>query len=177
MRLRRPLVALATLALLATAACSADVEGRGDAAPSAGASTTPTPSSAAEDPATPAPDLSLGPEPTGVAGGNATKVCGDALKASEAGTTAFVDSLSKVLEANGKGDTAAANEAEKKLDAAIDTWAAALRTSSSAATDAQLKTTLAQLADEVGKLTADIETIDDTKLGAIQDRLDALCPD
>jgi len=176
MRLRRPLVALATLALLATAGCSADVEGRGDAAPPAGATITPTPGSA-EDPGTPAPDLSLGPEPTGVAGGNATEVCGDALKASEAGTTAFVDALSKVLEANGKGDTAAANDAAKKVDAATDTWAAALRTSSSAATDAQLKTTLAQLADEVDKMTADIETIDDTKLGAIQDRLDALCPD
>jgi hypothetical protein len=58
----------------------------------------------------------------------------------------------------------------------LDTWAADLRTVSTTATDPQLKATLAQLAGQVDKMTSDVETIDDATLGAIQDRLDALCP-
>ncbi|MEV0717004.1 hypothetical protein [Asanoa sp. NPDC050611] len=118
----------------------------------------------------------MGPEPTAKAGGNANQVCADARKASEAGTTAFVQQLTAVLEAQGKNDKTAEAAAEKKLGTTLDAWAADLRKASSAATDGQLKATLSQLAGQVDTMTSNVETIDDATLGAIQDRLDTLCP-
>ncbi|HTF08892.1 MAG TPA: hypothetical protein VK659_12045 [Asanoa sp.] len=174
-------VVFVSAVLLAVAGCSADVEGRGSAAgtPGATSSGTPAPAASVTSPAGPgsaAPELSLGPVPTAKAGGNATQVCADALKASANGTTAFVQQLTAVLEAEQKQDKAGQQAAEAKLESTLDTWAADLRKVSTAATDAQLKTTLAQLAGQVDKMTSNVETIDDATLGAIQDRLDALCP-
>ena len=180
MRLRRLLVV--SVALLAVAGCSADVEGRGDTSATPGPPASPGVTSSSPAPAGTAPagsagpKVTLGPEPTAKAGGNATQVCADARKASETGTTAFVQQLTAVLEAQGKNDKAAEAAAEKKLGATLDAWAADLRKASSAATDAQLKTTLAQLAGQVDTMTSNVETIDDATLGAIQDRLDTLCP-
>ncbi|MDG4827645.1 hypothetical protein O7635_37880 [Asanoa sp. WMMD1127] len=183
MRLRRQLAVLAvSAALVAVAGCSGDVEGRGDAAGTPGASASASTPSAAASPsvgapgASAAPQLSLGPEPTAKAGGNATKICADAKQASEKGTTAFVQQLTAVLEAQGRKDKNAEQAAERKLGQVLDAWAADLRKASSGATDAQLKTTLTQLAGQVDGLTSDVETIDDAALSAIQDRLDTLCP-
>ncbi|GAA1863486.1 hypothetical protein [Asanoa iriomotensis] len=179
MRLRRLLVV--SVALFLVAGCSADVEGRGDASATPGGSAAPssspgaTPSGAAPL-GTAAPKISLGPEPTAKAGGNATQICADVLKASETGTTAFVQQLTAVLEAQGKNDKTAEAAAEKKLGTTLDTWAADLRKASTTATDAQLKTTLSQLAVQVDSMTSNVATIDDATLGAIQDRLDTLCP-
>jgi hypothetical protein len=179
MRLRRLLVV--SVAVLAVAGCSGDVAGRGDTSASPGAGVTPSPSSpgatASGAPAgSAAPRITLGPEPTAKAAGNATQVCADARKASETGTTAFVQQLTAVLEAQGKNDKTAEAAAEKKLGATLDAWAADLRKTSSAATDGQLRTTLSQLAAQVDTLTSNVESIDDATLGAIQDRLDTLCP-
>ncbi|GIF72205.1 hypothetical protein [Asanoa siamensis] len=184
MRLRRQFAVLVvSVALVAVAGCSGDVEGRGDgsAAPGASASGSAAPSaapsgSAAVPGGTPAPNITLGPAPTAKAGGNATQVCADARKATESGTTGFVQQLTAVLEAQGKNDKTAEAAAEKKLGATLDTWAADLRKASTAATDGQLKTTLSQLAGQVDTMTSNVETIDDATLGAIQDRLDTLCP-
>ncbi|GIF52324.1 hypothetical protein DFJ67_0228 [Asanoa ferruginea] len=174
-------VVVLSAALLAVAGCSADVEGRGTAAGTPGPTTSgtpaPGPSTSPGAPAgTVAPELSLGPVPTAKAGGNATQACADALKASSNGTTAFVQQLTAVLEAEQKKDQAGQRAAEAKLESTLDTWAADLRKVSTTATDPQLKTTLGQLAGQVDKMTSDVETIDDATLGAIQDRLDALCP-
>ncbi|HEV7709081.1 MAG TPA: hypothetical protein VGP16_12865 [Asanoa sp.] len=183
MRLRGQFaVVVLSAAVLAVAGCSAGVEGRGTAAGTPGPTTsgTPAPGPSTASPGAPAgtvaPDLSLGPVPTAKAGGNATQVCADALKASANGTTAFVQQLTAVLEAEQKKDKAGQQAAEAKLESTLDTWAADLRKVSTTATDPQLKATLAQLAGQVDKMTSDVETIDDATLGAIQDRLDALCP-
>jgi len=178
MRMRRQFVAF-VVAVVATgvAGCSAEVEGRGPAGgtPSVTAGS-PSTGTTGQPEATGAPGSSSGPLPTAKAGGNAATVCGDALTVSEKGTTEFVQHLSAVFEANGKGDTAAAKKAETKLESTLDTWAAGLRRVAAEATDAALRDTLTQLAGEVDTMSADIETIDDARLGAIQDRLDALCP-
>ncbi|MEV4619749.1 hypothetical protein AB0J74_13705 [Asanoa sp. NPDC049573] len=180
MRMRGHLAVV--VVLLALTGCSADVEGRGGSAASAppAASGSPAPVASSASPGAPAgtvaPDLSLGPAPTAKAGGNASQVCADALKASSNGTTAFVQQLTAVLEAEQKKDKTAQAAAEAKLQSTLDTWAADLRKVSGTATDAQLKTTLAQLAGQVDKMTSNVESIDDATLGAIQDRLDALCP-
>ena len=183
MRLHRQLaVVVVSVALVAVAGCSADVEGRGDAAgtPTSTAAVPGPSASGSGAPGAPAssatPSISLGPVPTAKAGGNAAQICADALKASEKGTTAFVSQLSAVLEAQQKQDKAGEQAAEAKLESTLDSWAADLRKASTGATDAQLKTTLSQLAGQVDKLTSNVETIDDATLGAIQDRLDALCP-
>jgi hypothetical protein len=181
MRLRRQLVVLAvTAALAAAAGCSADVEGRGGptgtpGVPSASGAA-PSASAAATPGASAAPGLSLGPVPTAPAGGNAPQACGQARKATEKGTTAFVQQLTAVLEAQGKNDKGAEQAAEKRLGAVLDAWAVELRRTSSVATDQQLKSTLSQLAAQIDGMTSNVATIDDAALGAIQDRLDALCP-
>ncbi|MEV4538208.1 hypothetical protein AB0J82_30935 [Asanoa sp. NPDC049518] len=182
MRLRRHLAVLAvSVAFVATAGCSADVEGRGDptlgtpsAAPSASGV---APSSSPALPgSSAAPELSLGPQPTARAGGNATQVCADVNKASEKGTTAYVQALTAVLEAQGRNDKQGEQAGEKRLGAVMATWAGELRKASSAATDQQLKTTLTQMAGQISTMTSNVATIDDAALGAIQDRLETLCP-
>ena len=97
-------------------------------------------------------------------------------KATEKGTTAFVQQLTAVLEAQGKSDKGAEQAAEQRLGAVLDAWAVDLRRTSSAATDQQLKSTLSQLAAQIDGMTSNVATIDDAALSAIQDRLDALCP-
>ncbi|SNT40816.1 hypothetical protein SAMN05421812_105371 [Asanoa hainanensis] len=181
MRLRRQLAVLAvSVAFVAAAGCSAEVEGRGDPAlgtpgPAPSASSL-VPSASALPGSSAAPALSLGPEPTGKAGGNATQVCADVTKASEKGTAAYVQQLTAVLEAQGRNDKSAEEAAEKRLGTVMATWATDLRKASSAATDQQLKTTLTQMAGQIAKMTSNVATIDDAALGAIQDRLETLCP-
>ncbi len=176
--MRRTAAALALLVTLplAAAACSAPERG-----PAGG----PTPSAAATSPgATPAgsprpgeaPAGSKAPLPTAKAGGNGPQVCSRAQSASEKGTTVYIDQLSALLQAQGTGDDAGARAAQDKLNKALDTWAAELRRLAGTAEDFQLKTTLGDMAAEVERMEATIDSVDDGRLGDIQDRLDALCP-
>jgi hypothetical protein len=169
--MRRALAALVLLAL-PIAGCSVDRDGE----PQAGAS----PSVSASAGGTVAPSTAAGGDPapggTAKAGGNAKQVCADAVKSSSTGTLAYVDQLGKMLQAAGKGDDAGAKQAQQALEKALDTWSADLERLSGTATDARLKSTLGELAGEVDKMGAEIDSVDDAKLGAIQDRLDQLCP-
>ncbi|GIF68712.1 hypothetical protein Ais01nite_67470 [Asanoa ishikariensis] len=183
MRLRRQLAVLAvSVAFVAVAGCSADVQGRGDptlgtpGAPSASGVAPSSSTGAALPDSSAAPQLSLGPVPTGRAGGNATQVCADVTKATEKGTAAYVQQLTAVLQAQGKNDKPGEQAAEKRLGAVMATWALDLRRASATATDQQLKTTLSQMAGQIAKMTSNVATIDDAALGAIQDRLETLCP-
>jgi hypothetical protein len=175
--MRRTAAALALLLTLplAAAACSAPERG-----PAAG----PTPSAAASPGASPAgsprageaPAGSKAPLPTAKAGGNGPQVCSRAQSASEKGTTAYIDQLSALLQAQGTGDDAGARAAQDKLNKGLDTWAVELRRLAGTAEDFQLKTALGEMAAEVERMEATIDSVDDGRLGDIQDRLDALCP-
>ena len=72
--------------------------------------------------------------------------------------------------------TPAPRRPQAKLNKALDTWSAELRRLAGTAEDAQLKTALGELAAEVERMEATIDSVDDGQLGDIQDRLDALCP-
>ena len=76
----------------------------------------------------------------------------------------------------GHGDDAGARAAQDKLNKALDTWSAELRRLAGTAEDFQLKTALGEMAAEVERMEATIDSVDDGRLGDIQDRLDALCP-
>jgi hypothetical protein len=174
--MRRTAAALALLVTLplAAAACSApERSSAGGPAPSAAATSpgaTPGPGASAR------PGGSKAPLPTAKAGGNGPQVCSRAQAASEKGTTAYIDQLSAVLQAQGTGDDAGARAAQDKLNKGLDTWAAELRRLAGTAEDFQLKTALAEMAAEVERMDATIDSVDDGRLGDIQDRLDALCP-
>jgi hypothetical protein len=136
----------------------------GQAAPSNGAGASPGASPGAA------------PIPTAKAGGNGPQVCAAARTESEKGTTAYIDQLSVLLQAQGMGDKAAVDAARAKLDSGLDSWAGELRRLSGTAQDAQLKAVLGELAAEVDRMEANLDSVDDGRLGNIQDRLDALCP-
>jgi hypothetical protein len=167
--MRRALAALVLLAL-PLAGCSVDRDSAGGPTPSPSAS-----ASAGSDGSPGVLPSPGGPVPTATAGGNAKQVCAAAVKASSTGTLAYVDELSKLLQAAGTGDQSAAKAAEGRLVSALSTWSKALRQQSGTATDARLKATLEDLATQVDQLGTKIETVDDAKLSAVQDRLDALC--
>jgi hypothetical protein len=165
--MRRAIAALVLLAL-PLAGCSVNRDSGGGPTPSASA---PAGASAGAN----ASSGSAAPLPTTTAGGNAKQVCAAAVTASSTGTLAYVDEVSKMLRAAGSGDQAAATAAEGRLEKALETWSAELRKQAGTATDAQLKTVLTDLAGQVDHLGTKIETVDDAKLSAVQDRLDALC--
>jgi hypothetical protein len=97
------------------------------------------------------------------------------VKANSTGTLAYVNELSAMLQAAGSGDQADVKAAEGRLRKALDTWSTVLRRQSGTATDGQLKATLNDLAGQVDGLGAKIQTVDEAKLSAVQDRLEALC--
>jgi hypothetical protein len=164
----RRLLAAAALAIVLplAVACSAD---RADTA-SPGVTSVPGASS------TTGPGGASGvPSVTGPAGGNAEEVCAAARKASSESATTFITELGKMLEATSANDTKAAQTAQKKAEAALAGWAAALKEQAVRATDAQLKATLTEVGAEVSRIKPDDDTIDDVRLDQLQQRLDALC--
>lgn len=164
--MRRLLAAAAvTAALLAGTGCSAD--GSGATQPSAGATVRPT--SASGD-ASPAPGGTVSP-----AGGNAKAVCAAATKASAEAGTRYVSELGKMLQAGAADDTKGAKAAQQAAERALNTWAAQLKEQSGKASDARLKSLLNEMGTAVGRMKADIESIDEMQLDLMQQRLDQLC--
>jgi hypothetical protein len=172
--MRRTAAALALLVTLplAVAACSAPERDQAGGGPAASASATPAPGATPADPGA----GTKAPLPTAKAGGNGPQVCARAQVASEKGTTAYIDQLSVLLQAQGTGDQAGAKAAQDKLNKDLDTWSAELRRLAGTAEDVQLKTALGELAAEVERMEATIDSVDDGRLSDVQDRLDALCP-
>ncbi|MFC8906416.1 hypothetical protein, partial [Micromonospora sp. NPDC057140] len=109
------------------------------------------------------------------AGGNAPEVCAAAQQASSAAVRTYVAELGKMIGAVGASDSATAEAARKRAEAALTGWRTALREQSVQATDPQLRTLLADLATEVGMLGTDVDAIDEEELDELQQRLDQLC--
>ncbi|MGN9890445.1 hypothetical protein [Micromonospora sp. L31] len=163
--MRRLLAAtLVTAVLLTGSGCSG---GRSDeAAPATGPSTGPSATSTV----LPSAPVSVAP-----AGGNGPQVCAAAEQASSAAVRTYVEELGKMIAAVGANDSTGAETARKRAESALTSWRAALREQSAQATDPQLKTLLTDLATEIGTLGADVESIDETELDRLQQRLDQLC--
>ncbi|MGC5310234.1 hypothetical protein [Micromonospora zamorensis] len=133
----------------------------------------------------------VGPGPTGVtSGGSAsgsngapasgaaaggTQVCVAAQQASTTAVRTYVAELGRMVAAVGAGDTSTAEAARGRAEAALDGWRTELREQSEQATDPQLKTLLTDLGTEVAALSVDVESIDETELDRLQQRLDQLC--
>ncbi|MEV0808608.1 hypothetical protein [Micromonospora sp. NPDC050200] len=159
--MRRLLAVTLTAVLLTGSGCSGD---RSDeAAPAtSGAPAGPT--------VLPSAPVSVAP-----AGGNGPQVCAEAEQASSAAVRTYVEELGKMIAAVGANDSSGAETARKRAESALTTWRSALREQSARATDPQLKILLTELATEVGSLGADVESIDETELDRLQQRLDQLC--
>ncbi|WP_431926585.1 hypothetical protein [Micromonospora wenchangensis] len=160
---RLPAAIVVTTVLLAGVGCSGD---RADAPTASG-----RPSGAAT-PASVVPSAAVSGSP---AGGNGPQVCADAEAASTTAVRTYVEELGKMIAAVGANDSAAADTARKRAETALTTWRTALRQQSGRATDPQLKTLLTDLATEIGRLGTDVDSIDETELDRLQQRLDQLC--
>ncbi|BCB79394.1 hypothetical protein GCM10022251_21850 [Phytohabitans flavus] len=164
--------------VLAGAGCSAD---RPAASPSASSGTSVAPdttSGPAGQPGTADPSgaaVPPGTAETAPAGGNAKQVCADAVAAGEKGVATFLAELGNMLAATGKGDGKAEYEARQKAEAALATWSQAMKDQAAKATDGRLRTVLTEIGNEVGKMRADLDTVDSAKLDQLQQRLDTLC--
>jgi hypothetical protein len=164
--MRRSLVAAAIIAtaLFAGTGCTGDPAGTAGASPAGTVTASPTGG----------PGTSPGAA-TGTAGGNAKEICAVATKAGSDAVQVFVQELAKMVEAAGAGDTKARQAAERNAEAALDGWAAVLKEQAGRADDARLRAVLIEISAEVGAMKADIESVDDTKLGRLRQRLDQLC--
>ncbi|MFG1654722.1 hypothetical protein ACGFIE_32840 [Micromonospora sp. NPDC049275] len=162
-------VNLLVAVLVMGAGCSADRSGgAGPAGPTAGGSGSAAGSGGA-------PGGSIGaPVGGGVAGGNA-QVCAEAQQAGATAVREYVAELGRMVAAVGAGDTATADAARTRAQTALAGWRAALREQSARSTDPQLKTLLSDIGTEVAALGADVESIDETELDRLQQRLDQLC--
>ena len=162
--------ALVAVTLLTGSACGKE---RNDL-PGAGASPTATgPSATVPGPTGGTPGAS--PAVTGKAGGNADEVCAAAVKLSTTSAQTYFVELGKLVQASGAGDTKAADVARQKAQTALRSWATGLREQASRATDPQLKAVLTEVATEVSGMRVDLESIDETKLEQLRERLDVLC--
>ncbi|MEU7995406.1 hypothetical protein AB0B83_08720 [Micromonospora sp. NPDC049060] len=112
---------------------------------------------------------------SGAAGGNAPEVCAAAQRAGETAVRTYVEELGKMVAAVGADDAAAARTARGRISTALTDWRSTLRRESTRAEDAQLKTLLADMAAEVGTLGTDVDSIDETGLDRLRQRLDQLC--
>ncbi|MGW5560867.1 hypothetical protein ACWER9_27050 [Micromonospora sp. NPDC003944] len=162
--MRRLLAVTALLTLLAGAAgCSTDgpagATAEGVASAAAGTSSGPTGM----------------PASGGVAGGDASQVCTAAQEASTTAVRTYVAALGQMLAAVGAGDSRTAEAARGRAEAALADWRTVLREQSGRTDDPQLKTLLTDLGTEVSALGADVESIDETELDRLQQRLDQLC--
>ncbi|MEV2238927.1 hypothetical protein [Micromonospora sp. NPDC049891] len=169
--MRRPLaVTVATAALLAATACSAERRDAGEPVTPA-----PTGVEVTTGPATPTPEPPASTPAAGAAGGNAPEVCAAAQQASGDAGKKYVEQLAAMATATGAGDTADAKAAGRRAEAALSDWGKALRAQAARADDRQLKELLTELSTEVGRLGTDIEAIEGTSLDRLQQRLDQLC--
>ncbi|MCL7460120.1 hypothetical protein AB0I85_23320 [Micromonospora echinofusca] len=158
-----------TAVLLAGSGCAAERPER--AAPPGGAPTGPATGG-------PAGGATTGARPgagSGAAGGNAPEVCAAAQRAGETAVRTYVEELGKMVAAVGADDAAAARTARERISTALTDWRSTLRRESTRAEDAQLKTLLADMAAEVGTLGTDVDSIDETELDRLRQRLDQLC--
>ncbi|MBM0237628.1 hypothetical protein JNW88_11500, partial [Micromonospora sp. ATA32] len=112
---------------------------------------------------------------SGAAVGNAPEVCAAAQQASSTAVRTYVEQLGVMIGAVGASDSKAAETARRQAEAALTGWRTALTRESGRATDPQLRTLLADLAAEVGTLGTDVDSIDETELDRLQQRLDQLC--
>ncbi|WP_422736479.1 hypothetical protein ACN263_23380 [Micromonospora sp. WMMD729] len=124
------------------------------------------------DPAGSAP--STGTPVDRVAGGD-VQVCAEARRAGATAVREYVEELGRMVAAAGAGDTATADAARARAQAALAGWQAALREQRARAADAQLRMLLSDLGTEVAALGGDVESIDETELDRLQQRLDQLC--
>ncbi|HEY8451067.1 MAG TPA: hypothetical protein VIL54_02325 [Natronosporangium sp.] len=165
--MRRTLSAVVIAAtLLSVAACASE---RADVSVSA---TTPV---APADSSSGAPASPSAGDPTAPAGGNSAEVCAAALETSRESATAFVSELATSLEAASKGDTKGMEAARKKAEEVLDRWALDIRKQAARATDARLGAVLTEIASEVSRMEASVESIDEVRLNELQQRLEQLC--
>ncbi|MFF4876235.1 hypothetical protein [Micromonospora sp. NPDC000668] len=167
----RRLLAVTVLvtALSAGAGCSTDRpagETTGGSDPAAGSG-----GASAGSTGTPAGSTGTG----GAAGGNATQVCAAAQQAGSTAVQTYVAELGQMIAAVGAGDSATAEAARRRAEAALTGWRTVLREQSAQAADPQLKTLLTDIGTEVAALGTDVESIDETELDRLQQRLDQLC--
>ncbi|SCL17596.1 hypothetical protein GA0070616_1311 [Micromonospora nigra] len=179
--MRRLLAATAvTTVLFAGTACGSD-DRSGAAAPTTAPATAgaPTAGTPGGPPAPGTPGGTTVPGTPGVgsgaAGGNAAEVCAAAQQAGSTAVRSYVEELGKMIAAVGANDPAAAQTARKRAESALTGWAAALRQQSNRAEDPQLRTLLTELAAEVSGLGTDLDSVDETELDRLQQRLDQLC--
>ncbi|MDG4756505.1 hypothetical protein [Micromonospora sp. WMMD710] len=111
----------------------------------------------------------------GAAAGNAAQVCVAAREAGTAAVQTYVAELGRMIAAVGAGDSGTAEAARERAEAALAGWRTALREQSALTADPQLKTLLTDIGTEVAALGADVESIDETELDRLQQRLDQLC--
>ncbi|MEU1397190.1 hypothetical protein ABZ403_14165 [Micromonospora zamorensis] len=169
--MRRLLAVTALVTMLAGAAgCSTD--GSPGVAPGSTGVTTGVPGPTVG--ATPAGSTGM-PASGGTAGGPAAQVCVAAQQASTTAVRTYVAELGRMVAAVGAGDSSTAEAARGRAEAALDGWRTELREQSEQATDPQLKTLLTDLGTEVAALSVDVESIDETELDRLQQRLDQLC--
>lgn len=164
----RRLLAAAAIAttLLAGAGCTGGTDNA--ASPTTGATATVTPDTTA--PASPSPGAV-----TATAGGNAKEVCAAVTKAGSESAPVFVSELAKLLQASSANDTKGAQEAQRNAQAALTSWATALKEQSAKATDPQLRAALADIGGEIATVKPDIKSIDEAKLEQLQRRVAQLC--
>ncbi|MFF0155358.1 hypothetical protein [Micromonospora sp. NPDC005203] len=161
MRRLLALIALVTV-LFDVSGCAADRPG-GVGSGSAGVTTGGTASGPSGIPA------------SGAAAGGATQVCVAAQQASTTAVQTYVAELGQMVAAVGAGDSGTAEAARVRAEGALAGWRSELRKQAGRATDPQLKTLLTDLGSEVAALGADVESIDETELDRLQQRLDELC--
>lgn len=169
--MRRILTAVAVVAtFLVGAACSSE---RADVA--SGAPRTSAPDAGSASGSVPTPSTAAVAPVEAPAGGNAAEICAAALETSTESATAYVEALLKSLEAAITDDTDEIAKARRNAQAVLDRWSAELREQAAKATDERLKTLLIEVADEVSRMEADIESVDEAKLYELELRLRQLC--
>jgi hypothetical protein len=179
--MRRLLViAVAAMTLFIAAGCS-DKSGTSAATPGAtlGAASSETGASAGLGTAEPAASGAPGDAGSGTSGvttaAETAQVCAAAQKASTDAVTTYVAQLAKMLQAQANNDNRGTDAAKKAATAALSTWRTTLTAQAAKATDAQLKGVLTDIATEVGRLTVDVEHIDDAKFDQLSAKLTSIC--
>jgi hypothetical protein len=183
--MRRLLViAVAAVTLLIAAGCS-DKPGTRAAAPGSsegfGAGTATPDAGASISPGTAGPAASGAPGDTGTdkssgtLAANTAQVCAAARKASTDAVTTYIAQLAKMLQAEANNDSQGTEAAKKAATAALAKWRETLTTQAAKATDRQLKGVLSDIATEVGRLTVDVEHIDDAKFDQLSEKLTSIC--
>ncbi|MEU5905202.1 hypothetical protein [Micromonospora sp. NPDC047527] len=112
---------------------------------------------------------------SGTPGVGDAQVCAEARRAGETALRVYVEELGRMVAAVGAGDSATAEAARARAEAALALWRTALREQSARAVDPQLKALLTDIGTEAAALGADVESIDETELDRLQQRLDQLC--